>query len=241
MFEDKSINKYVVYFLAEPITITKVAAKVEIKNRRKLTDMVHYLSEYKMPKVYGGKNSKPIRLELTIISDYASELFNLNREEKDSLFMFISEETIKKFLLKNNRNLDQLLNKLILWVIKVNTVAKMPKIIDPVYVSDFDALLYEDYSSPEKWELEIALTRFANNNRNGFSFIDKIKKSNRTTSINIRNLYELIETNLIGHQQNLEYRISVHKKLRRRRTLIYDPYTNILQKRKTFMKGRDWA
>lgn len=237
---NKRVREYVVHFLPEPTTITKVAEKVGVKNKRILTDMIRYLRYYKMDKrTYRFKHSKPIQLDASrLVSDYMYEIFNLDDDGKNSLFIFISEDTINKFLVKNNRDLDQLLNKLILWIIKVDTLTKMEKIIDPVYVSDFDSLLYEDYRSPEKWELEQALKKFAKYHQKGFAFIDKIKKSNMTTSINIKNLYELINGNLKDYQQRLEFRLRTHNRLREDSNLIFDPYTNILEKRTDFKKRK---
>jgi hypothetical protein len=233
ILKNKLFRKYIVYFLSEPITITAVANKISVKNRNKLTNMIHKFRDYKVDiKTYRSKNSRPIQIDSErLISDYISE-------ERDSLFKFVSDVKIKKFLLKNNKDLDQLLNKLILWIFKVDTIAKMRDITDPVYVSDFDSLLFQDYRSPEKLELEIALTVFANHNRKGFAFIDKIWKSNMTTTINIKNLYELINWNLNDHQRTLEYRLRIHDRLRDDSSLIYDPSTGVLQKRSFFMKRK---
>ncbi len=299
ILEDKVVRKYVVYFLPGPITITEVAKKVGVKNRSKLTNMIRNLHDYKVDKKqYRAKNSKPIQLAGSrLISDYMTALFKLNKDERDSLVTFISnvtikeeiidgkkiikkEKTIEEFLLKNNKDLDQLLNKLILWIFKVDTITKMSNIIDPVYVSDFDSLLYEDYQSPDpereldirkkkldlavinrrKWkkartlrqeimdlemaprreksELEIALTEFAKHNTKGFAFINKIIKSDITTSIGIKNLYELIYGNLKGYEKELKFRLAIYERLMKDDSLIYDPYTRIIQKRTDFRKRR---
>jgi hypothetical protein len=235
-FKDRDRGRYMVHFLKKPITITEVAKSMSIQNRNKLTTMIKSLSDYKAKKAgFRSKNSKPIQLEYRIIADYVAEYFTLNGDEEKSLLAFISEPTVNKFLLSNNKDLDQLLNKLILWIFKLDIISRTPK-LGLAYGSTFDLLLDEGSYHAEKLDLEIALTMLAREGKYKFTFIDKITKSNKKIYISIKNIYDFIDSDLKGREFQTKRNLTIHNRLKQDKNLIYDPYTTHIQTRAEFMK-----
>lgn len=97
-------------------------------------------------------SSKSYQLDIRLLSDYFSNILNLNEEENALLLRIISDKNIKNVIIKDNFNTETMISKVILTILLIRlTEGKNSN--DKIPISHIINIIFREFMRSRYWEM----------------------------------------------------------------------------------------